>query len=110
MNKREELEMAVTVARNTYIYCVNQLKEFEALTENNVFYSLPEALSAVEDKLMREAFNDCEGADNCGAPKYTQGFMVDDIKYLGTLTVEYSRYDKTYYYIDAHKFEYEILK
>ena len=50
------------------------------------------------------AFEDCEGAGNCGMDKYTQEFIVGDMHYIATLTVEYNRHDKTYYYIDETDF------
>lgn len=63
----------------------------------------------MEDKLLGQAREDCEGAYNCGADHYDQEFMVGDVRYLGTLTVEYNRHDKTYYYIDGSNFSYKTV-
>lgn len=109
MKTKNELIEDVKSARNLLMLAENDLANFEALAENNVFENLDKAVSEIEDKLMNEAFLDCEGADNCGAPEYTQEFIVAGIKYLGTLKVEYNRHDKTYYYIDEHDFTYTAV-
>lgn len=69
--------------------------------EYNTFETREEADSKISSKLEDMAHNDCEGSYNCGEEEYTQEFIVDGIKYVGILTVEYNRYDKTYYYVDG---------
>jgi hypothetical protein len=103
---KEELQAAVTVARKTLADAEDALLAFDALPENNVFASLYDAEGALEDRLRNEAFKDCEGAGNCGDDEYTQEFIVDGVRYVGTLSVEYNRHDKTYYYIDSAEFTY----
>lgn len=103
---REELQTAVKTAETNLAAANCALRAFEDLPENNVFETLPKALSAVEDKLLTQASQDCEGSHNCGQDEYTQGFIVDGVEYLGTLSVEYNRHDKTYYYVDGSKFTY----
>lgn len=46
------------------------------------------------------ADDDCEGSHNCGLDEYRQEYIVDNIKYVGILNVEYNRHDKTYYYVE----------
>ena len=106
MTTREELSAAIAQASTNLTAAKNALQVFESKAENNVFESLDKALGTVEDKLYRQAAADCEGSYNCGAPSYTQDFMVGEIRYRGTLTVEYNRHDKTYYYIDRSEFSY----
>lgn len=105
MSSREELELAVKAAEAALAAAQLALYQFDTSIENNVYSSLEEAEGEIEDKLLQEAFEDCQGAYNCGAPEYTQLFMVDGKKYLATLTVEYNRHDKTYYYIDGSDFQ-----
>lgn len=106
MSTREELTAAISAAQAKLTDAKDLLAAFEALAENNVFESIDKALDKVESMLERRAFEDCQGAGNCGLPEYTQAFMVDGIKYIGTLKVEYNRHDKTYYYIDEQDFSY----
>jgi hypothetical protein len=106
---KQELEAAVKSAETNLTAAKDALAAFESQAENNVFESLPKALSAVEDKLINQAYQDCEGAHNCGADHYDQEFIVDGVRYLGTLTVEYNRHDKTYYYIDGSNFTHKIV-
>lgn len=79
------------------------LIEFEERPENNVYASLEEA-GALEEILEELAFQDCEGAHNCGRPEYTREFMVEGKVYIAKLEVEYNRHDKMYYYIDGTEF------
>lgn len=106
MSTREELTAAITSAQANLTLAQITLAAFEALAENNVFESLDKAAHKVEAMLESRAHQDCEGSHNCGADSYTQEFMVDGVKYIGTLTVEYNRHDKTYYYIDSSDFTY----
>ena len=85
------------------------LYEWEAVAENNVYPDLDTAESDVEDRLAKQAFNDCQGAYNCGQETYTQEFMVGANRYRGTLACEYNRHDKMYYYIDSREFTCECL-
>lgn len=101
---KENLEASVKEARAALQSAEKDLAEFIASAENNVFGSVEEASGVLEDRLRDQAFNDCEGAGNCGADKYTQEFIVDGKHYLATLSVEYNRHDKTYYYIDESEF------
>lgn len=103
---KEELQSAVKTAETNLTAAKDALAAFEALPANNVFETLPKALSAIERKLESQAHQDCEGSYNCGAEKYTQGFIVDGVEYLGTLSVEYNRHDKTYYYVEGSTFTY----
>lgn len=99
MNKaelREELKKATQ--RVTEIE--SAIFAIDAAPENNVFSSLEEAGQVLAERLHDEALEDCEGAGNCGADAYLQEFIVDGVHYIGTLSVEYGRHDKTYYYID----------
>lgn len=106
---RQELQAAVKTAEANLTAAKDALAAFESLAENNAFESLPKAASAIEDKLTKQAHQDCQGAYNCGANRYTQEFIVDGVRYLGTLKVEYNRHDKTYYYIEESTFTYEIV-
>jgi hypothetical protein len=110
MSTKQELEAAVAAAAKVLADTQAALFAWGALAENNTFATLEEALSAVEDKLQSEAFNDCEGAGNCGAPEYTQEFMVGDVKYLGKLACEYNRHDKMYYYVEESEFTHKQLE
>lgn len=103
------LQANVITAEANLAAAKSALAAFESQAENNVFESLSKALSDVEDKLLGQARQDCEGAYNCGADHYDQEFIVDGVRYLGTLTVEYNRHDKTYYYIDGSNFTHKIV-
>lgn len=104
---KEELQAAVVVLKRQFGEAEAALATFIASPENNVFETLEEAEEALEERLRKEAHQDCEGAGNCGAEEYEQEFIVDGIHYQGKLSVEYDRHDKTYYYIDRARFTYE---
>ncbi len=71
------------------------------------FDDYQEACWAVEEHLEAIAGNDCERSYKRGQSAYTQDFYVGGDLYLGTLTVEYGRHDKTYYFIDQSDFKAE---
>lgn len=79
-------------------------RDFESLPENNVFASLNDAERTLECRLEEYAREDCEGSHNVGEPTYTQRFTVSGVLYEGTLTVEYNRHDKRFYYVDMYNF------
>lgn len=99
----EQLQANIKTAMEQVTAAEKALADFEALPENNRFDSI-EAAGALEKVLRKLAYEDCKGAYNCGDEFYEQQFMVGDIVYTARLDVEYSRHDKTYYYIDGTKF------
>ena len=106
MNKIE-LEAAVAAAKANLGAAEKELSDFIASPLNNVFDSLTQASDQLETRLRDQAFDDCQGAGNCGLEEYEQEFIVDGVHYIGKLSVEYDRHDKTYYYIDRARFTYE---
>lgn len=108
MNKiKEDLILAVEQAQEALDAAKNELFKWESLAENNVFLSLKDAEYRVECILRGRAEEDCEGSYNCGQDTYEQEFIVNGVKYIGTLECEYNRHDKTYYYIEYAKFSYK---
>jgi hypothetical protein len=107
MNTKETLELAVKEARKALDAAEKALYDFNSSAENNVFDSLEDARDKLEDELRDMAFEDCQGAHNCGDSEYRQEFFVDGVKYVAICEVEYDRHDKTYYYIYGHKFRIE---
>lgn len=107
MKSLSELKLVAKVAKDAFETATALVEEAEALPENNVYLTLEEASYKVEDKLEIQAFNDCEGAGECGLEQYRQLFIVGDKTYVGILNVEYNRHDKNYYYVDGSEFRVE---
>lgn len=105
MTTREQLEQNVADAKAALTSAENALAVFDAQPENNVFDTMDNAKWTLEEKLESWAFQDCEGAGNCGSPEYEQEFIVDGQHYKAILRVEYNRHDKTYYYVEESEFE-----
>lgn len=103
MTTLEQLKQNITDAKSALNDAEAALIEYEEQAENNVYASLDDA-AELEDVLSDLAFQDCQGAHNCGNPEYTRDFMVDDRVYVAKLTVEYNRHDKMYYYIEESEF------
>lgn len=106
MKSKEELINEVRLAEIALFSAKEALQNFLDLPENSVYVDLPTAIKLVVRKLQEKAFNDCEGAGNCGLEAYEQLFMVNSDTYLGTLYCEYGQHDKTYYYIGDNRFKY----
>jgi hypothetical protein len=107
MKTREQLELAVKAALDNLNIANQELVAFDDSIDNHTYDTIEDAENSVIDYLLYKAGEDCEGSYNYGDPEYTLEFMVGDQKYIGTLSIEYNRYDKTYYYIDGYDFEYK---
>ena len=103
MKTLETLKQNIAEVKSALLDAEAALIEFEERPENNVYASLDDA-GELEDILGDLAFQDCEGAHNCGSPEYTREFMVDGKVYIATLKCEYNRHDKMYYYVDGTEF------
>lgn len=110
MTTKQELELSVANAKAALATAEAALQAFHDAPENNRFDNLGEALAQIEDDLREQAFEDCQGAYNCGADSYSKDFYVGETLYRGTAEFEYNRHDKTYYYIDGCTFTYEEVK
>lgn len=69
---------------------------------SRTFFSLPEAIEAINDEHFNQAAEDCEGAYNSGLDEYTTLVQVGEKFFELTTKFEYNRHDKTYYYIDNY--------
>lgn len=107
--QRGDFVNRISIAKEALTNAEAALRQFDAKPENNVYATLDDAAGYIEDELCSEAHADCEGSYNCGAPQYHRHFMVDGAEYIGTLTVEYNRHDKQYYYIDGATFTHRTL-
>lgn len=103
MTTLEILKQNIADAQSALRDAEAALIEFEERPENNVYASLDDA-GELEYILGGLAFQDCEGAHNCGSPEYTREFMVNGKVYIAKLEVEYNRHDKMYYYVDGTEF------
>lgn len=109
MHIRQHLENVVDAARASLRSAESALLSWDSLPENNVYDSLEEALEDIEDTLRDRASADCEGSHNFGEDTYTQEFKVGSIIYRATLSCEYNRHDKRYYYLDEAKLSCEEI-
>ena len=109
MTTRLEIEIALKAAEDLVESLSEALDHFDSLAENNVFDDLEYAIDQIEWKLCDEAEADCEGSYCFGDDTYTQEFIVNGVRYIGTLCCEYDNHDKRYYYVDEHKFTYKTI-
>ena len=106
---REDLVAKVKLAKYQLDMATEELQAFYDSIENHVYGSLEDAEEAITEYLLNKAKDACEGSYCCGEDEYIQDFMVDGIRYVGGVVIEYGRHDKTYYYIDSWKYDYEEL-
>lgn len=105
---REELLAIVETCTAALEEAQRNLALWDGAIENNVYDSV-EAAGILEDILLEEAMADCEGSYSYGMDTYSQDFLVNGIAYRATLECEYNRHDKTYYYVESHKFKIDKL-
>lgn len=109
MNKLEALKQNVETARNNLDKAEYDLREFELSAENNIYETVGEALSNIEDKLIEQIRDICSEENCCGDMEYTVKFLVNNEEYEFILYVYYGRYDKRFYFIDSYKASYKKL-
>ena len=105
-NEREQLVEAIAAQQQVLDRLNEQLAEYDSAPERHVYSSLEEAEYEIEDFLREKAAEDCEGSYNCGSDYYEQEFIVDGLRYIGRIDVEYNRHDKTYYFIEESRYSY----
>lgn len=103
---KDALIAAVKRAEEVLADAKDAVISFECAPENNVFATTKEADGEIEERLTRYANAACKGSYRYGETIYRQDFVVDGVKYLARLEVEYDRHDKTYYYIYGTDFSY----
>ena len=109
MTKLEEISTILEYTRIAYIEAKAAMTEYELSPEANTFVTIEDAVGTIEDKLLAEANADCEGSYNCGADVYTRTFYVNGVAYVGTLSVEYNRHDKEFYYCENYEFTHKEI-
>jgi hypothetical protein len=103
------LELNIKEAQKELDYHKGALEDFRASPECNVFDNLEDAEDAITEELEALAREDCEGAYNYGNDLYSRKFSVGGKAYEATMTFEYNRHDKTYYYIEESEYSYKEI-
>ncbi len=106
---KEELKAKVKALQTEIAGLEKQIEEFDSAPEQNIFDSLEDAEGQITDRFSDIAHEQCEGAGNSGQPEFKQKFSVDGKFYEATVSFEYNRHDKTYYYIDGTDYSYTVL-
>lgn len=99
---QQSLAEAEKVVRDWHVL----LAEADGDIQNHVYESLEQAENFLMNGFENQAFEDCEGANNCGEKEYSQDFIVDGVEYTATGIFTYDRHSKTYYYIDESEYCY----
>lgn len=108
--KLQELQQNIVDRAKELELAKQALCTFNDSPERNVYESLEDAEYSISEKLKGYATEACEGSYKRGNLKYKQEFSVSDKKYLATMTFEYNRHDKKYYYIDASEYSYKEIE
>jgi hypothetical protein len=109
MTTHEQLKTNVEEASKVLLKAKQALSQFETTPEFHTYSSVEDAEGTLENLLLDEAEEDCEGSYNVGLDEYEQEFIVDGKHYLFTLKCEYSRHDKRYYYVYDSSYTVEEL-
>lgn len=111
MTKIEELKQQLIEAQKVVQNLELQIEDENSSLANHQYLSHGAAEYVLEDLLRQQAFEDCEGAGNCGAEQYEQAYQItgEPDVYLAVIDVEYNRHDKTYYYIEECEYSWSKL-
>lgn len=104
LHKQSAAELRLKIAE-----LEREIETLEADVCNFQFESHEEAEDILRWELQDKAENACKGSHNRGADEYTQPYQLigDSTIYFGKITVQYSRHDKTYYYVYDVSYSYE---
>lgn len=117
MNTKNQTQHKIDEMTRELIAMKNAVATYEKVIEDlkcdlsmHKYESHDAAETALYGTLENKAFQDCEGAYNCGQEVYSQEYMLtdSDVGYLAELKCEYNRHDKTYYYLDCRSYSYKI--
>lgn len=112
-DRKEARSMLVSTVNNLLERLVTAqqvLQDFDNQPESNTYDDYQKACYSVEGKLEYKASDACEGSHCYGLDHYEQEFIVNGVHYLGELSVQYNRHDKTYYYVDGTEFTVTEIK
>jgi len=107
MVKCDEMEQELIELDKQREVLIKQIAMVKRDISNFIFDSHEAAEEDIYDLLESQASEDCEGSYNCGAPSYSQDYIVDGVVYTATMTFEYNRHAKQYYYIDEERYSYK---
>lgn len=82
---------------------------FDDQLENNQYESHESAERVIFNRYENIAGEACEGSYCCGASEYKQQYQIsgNPAVFEATVSFEYNRHDKTYYYIDDSDYSYK---
>jgi len=89
------------------------LLAFDDLLENNQYDDHDDAEAHIDERYQGIAREACEGSYCYGESEYKQRYQIKGSPtiYEATITFEYNRHDKTYYYIDGSDYSYaEVIE
>ena len=88
------------------------MTDFDSLIENNQYEDHGTAEASIEDRFRNIAGEQCEGSNNCGEEKFMQRYQIagNPNMFEATVSFEYNRHDKTYYYVDGTTYSYAEIE
>ena len=89
----------------------NQIEAFDSAIEQNQYKDHKEAKLKISGRYECIASKECEGSYNYGADEYKQQYQIEgDARiFEASMTVEYGRHDKTYYYVDGFTYLFAVV-
>lgn len=84
------------------------LDDFDSLIENNQYSDHKNAEYSITGRFSYIASEQCEGSHNYGEEMFKQQYQIagNSNTFEASVQFEYSRHDKTYYYIDETNYSY----
>ena len=107
MNK-EQIAEEIAAHHKAIAKLEQSLDDFDSLIENNQYTDQKDAEYSITNRFSCIAYEQCEGAGNCGLPMFKQRYQItgNPNTFEATVEFEYNRHDKTYYYIDGTRYSY----
>ena len=105
---KQQLQTEIKYHQDIISTLENEIEKFDSLLDNNQFYDHKEAEYAIRGRFSEIANEECEGSYNCGDDEYHQQYQIrgNDQIFTATVTFDYNRHDKTYYYVDGTSYSF----
>jgi hypothetical protein len=86
-----------------------QLEDFDSALENNQYDAHNDAEGHIHERYLGIAGEACEGSYCYGESEYKQRYQIkgNPALFEATVSFEYNRHDKTYYYIDGQDYSFK---
>lgn len=109
---KDDMKAKIAIKQEEIAALEKCIEDFDSAIERNQYESHQIAEDFITERYSGIASEACEGSYCYGDEKYTQLYQIDgDTRiFEATVSFEYNRHDKQYYYVDGQDYSYKELE